>query len=382
MEKSKVNVTHIITGLGDGGAESSLYQLIVATENEATHTVISLTDLGKYGPKLSERGVSVETLGFRAGSVSAKGIVKLWKLLRTNSSDLVQTWMYHADLIGGIIARISTNAPIVWGLHNLYVDQNARITRLVVRTNSLLSYCIPNLIISASKAAADHHKKIGYKNIFKIIPNGYDINTFNIKPDLDNRLALELFSDTKPAFVIGCVARWDPLKDHENLLTAFAEFIRSEHSINSQLILAGTNCDVENALLQKLISDLGLNDHVITLGRRNDIPELMNIFDLTVLSSKSEAFPNVLAESMLCGTPCISTDVGDAKLIVSNFGWIVPSENPHALSKALSSAYDTLGPPSDKELKAHLCREHIIDNFSSTRIARQYLDAWQTSRRQ
>ena len=83
-----------------------------------------------------------------------------------------------------------------------------------------------------------------------------------------------------------------------------------------------------------------LTDHIFLLGERNDIPAVMNGIDLFVLSSISEAFPNVLNEAMACGTPCVTTNVGDASLIVDNTGWVVSPKDPKAIANAVFKAVD------------------------------------------
>jgi len=96
-----MKICHVITGLNDGGAEAVLYRLCTS-DTENRHVVISLMDEGKYGPLLRASGVKVYTLGMPRGKVTIEALVRLWRLLRSVRPDVVQTWMYHADLVGGV----------------------------------------------------------------------------------------------------------------------------------------------------------------------------------------------------------------------------------------------------------------------------------------
>src|SRR5690625_4423932 len=100
-----MKVVHIITGLNDGGAEGVLYRLCT-NDKKYTHTVISLLDMGKYGPLLEEHGIKVYCLNMKRGKITLSDLSRLYRKLKKNQPDIVQTWMYHGDLIGGIVSRV------------------------------------------------------------------------------------------------------------------------------------------------------------------------------------------------------------------------------------------------------------------------------------
>lgn len=112
------------------------------------------------------------------------------------------------------------------------------------------------------------------------------------------------------------------------------------------------------------------------LGQRNDIPDIMCAIDLYIMPSFSEAFPNVLSEAMLCETPCISTDVGDAKYIVGNTGWIVPIRDPIAIADAYEKAFNSWQDRKKWKNRQRNCRKHIKDNYSIEKMVVNYNKTW------
>ena len=103
----------------------------------------------------------------------------------------------------------------------------------------------------------------------------------------------------------------------------------------------------------------------------------MQMFDLLCLSSKAEGFPNVIGEAMSTGIPCVTTDVGDAKDIVGNTGWISPPNDPISLAKCLDSALKK----SKRQLNEHgkISRKKIINNFSIDRVKNQYISLYNST---
>jgi len=110
-----MNITHVITGLNQGGAEGALVRLVCQSANPAAHTVISLMDEGIHGAKIRASGASVVSLGARRGGFSISAFHRLIAEIRESGPDVVQTWMYHADLLGGLATK-QLGIPLVWGV--------------------------------------------------------------------------------------------------------------------------------------------------------------------------------------------------------------------------------------------------------------------------
>ena len=113
------------------------------------------------------------------------------------------------------------------------------------------------------------------------------------------------------------------------------------------------------------------------MGERNDIPDIMNLLDIHILSSYSEAFPNVLCEAMACGTPCITTDVGDAAFIIGYTGYVVPIKDPNLMSKKIiEMIYEKENNILAWENRKLKCSERIVQNFSIEKMILNYQMVW------
>ena len=369
-----MKVLHIITGLNDGGAEAVLFRLVTHdTQNQ--HTVVSLTGTGKYGPMLRERGIEVVPLDMPRGRLTLRGLHRLWRTLRRQRPDVVQTWMYHADLVGGIAARMA-GIPVVWGIRNTTLEpgQSSRATIWVARACARLSRHVPVRIVACAQAAQAVHAELGYDaKRMVVIPNGYDLARFVPNMAARQRLRTEWgVADDIP--LIGMVARFDPYKDHANLIEALA--LLAARGLHFQVVLLGTGITPDNAELSQRIASAGLAQRVRLLGARPDVPAIMVALDVHALSSSAEAFPNVLAEAMACGTPCVTTDVGDAAVIVGDTGWLVPPSHPKALADALEAALKAWQDRAAWQARQQACRDRIAREFAIGTMVERYRTVW------
>ena len=375
-----MNVVHVITGLGNGGAEGALFRL-VTSDTRYRHEVVSLTDKGLFGPRLEARGIPVHCLEMPRGRLTFRGVIRLYRLLRARRSAVVQTWMYHADLLGGVIGRLAGCRNIVWGIRasDAHEHSPGRMARLVVLCGAWLSRVVPRRIVYASHSGARVHTAAGYaSDRVSIIPNGFDARCLHSDPSL-RRTQRSHWNVQQSIAILGTVARWDPLKDHATLAAALRFLSELAYQFDWLAVWVGPGMTKDNAELVTLLQHYGLEKKVILHGPSIDIPMIMSAIDIHVLSSSSEAFPNVLAEAMACGTPCVATDVGDARHIVADTGWIVPLRDPGALSASIRTALAAMTDREEWAKRQAKCIARTASKFGLSAMVTAYHDVWQFS---
>lgn len=371
-----MRVLHVITGLNQGGAETVLFRLILSNP-DAEHRIISLTSIGFFGNKLLSNNFQVCALNMHEGVFATiAGLFKLYSSIKNNKPDIIQTWMYHSDLIGGIIAKICGCKKIFWGIHNYNLSYEAIgfKTRFIAKICSLLSNVVPTKIISCSEASIISHSNIGYNvKKFTKIPLGYDSQEFYFD-QIERNVFREKYDIPSDIILLGCIARWDRQKDHRTLIRAIEILEEKQFEVPFLLLLIGTKMTYENAELCDLISQC--KNKVVLLGAFENIRNAFNCIDIHILSSLGESFPNVVAESMACETPNIVTNVGDASYIVGETGWVVPPSNPYLLSKSITHAIHEFGNSTKWEERRRNSRKRIVENFSLKKMVSHYNNLW------
>jgi len=369
-----MKIIHIITGLNDGGAESVLFRLCERA-SEYQHMVISLSDEGKYAALLRNKGIEVFALGMSAKFPSPFAFFKLVKLIKRYNPDVIQTWMYHADLLGSFASRIAGINKIAWGIrHSILERGKSKMTTIwIAKILSRLSWWLPSQIAVNAQRSIESHVSLGYdRSKMCLIPNGYDVAFFQSKPKVAQNLRAE-WGIEQNVTLIGTVGRYNPHKDHNNLLEALS-ILRSRKKL-LRCVLVGKNLDYNNKALVKEICRFGLEKMIKLIGPRDDMPEVMSAFDIHVLPSMSEGFPNVVAEAMACETPCIVTDVGDSAHIVGNTGWVVKPRNPQELADVIDKA--SIERFRDDWIKrCSAARNRIENEFSIEKMVSNYSAFW------
>lgn len=371
-------VLHIITDLEQGGAEGVLYRLVkFDTSNQ--HIVISLMSEGHFGKLMQESGIKVYTLNNSRGSFGFSGLKLLNRIIKQEKPNLIQTWLYHADLIGSFVGALN-GINVYWSIHlsNLSYNSTRLTTFILIRLLAALSYFIPKKIIFCSFSSMKNHFQIGYSKSKAIyIPLGFNHDNYYFKDDIRDQFR-SFLKLKNHELVIGCVARWDLQKDHNNLFKAISFLKDKPYFGNLRICLAGYEMTNDNDSLLRLINLNNLNKEMfLFLGSFLEINQVYNGIDILVLSSKGESFPNVIFEGMLTSVPIISTDVGDVKALFGDLITIVPPSNSKNLSVELDKKIlYMISNLNKREQDLNENVRHRLQPFTLKKMAHEYNNLW------
>ena len=372
MAFNKIKIVHIITGLNVGGAEMMLFKLLLRLDPSKFDTiVISLMGKGPVGIMIQNLGINVFYMDLSPKRPDPIKILKTLNIIKKFSPTIVQTWLYHGDLFGSLIAKITGNAKLLWNIRHSDFDpsREKKITLLIVKCCSMLSHFFPIYIICNSQSGTNVHKKIGYaKDKFKVIGNGFDTELF--KPcEQSYRELRQQLKIPQNSRIIGFVARFHHQKNHFGFFQA-AKIIHNSIP-NAHFVLCGENIQKSNNCLNRMLNRLGDVSYIHLLGIQKDMASITAGFDIAISNSTvGEGFPNVIGEAMACGVPCVATDVGDSSYLIADTGITIPPNNPKILAKACIELLTMKRAPfQELGRKAKL---RIRQHFGIKKIAKEY----------
>lgn len=362
-------VVHFIGTPGGGGAEAMLLNLISAMDQVAWRTAVIVVD-GRAWPeameKLRDAGAVVHDLECK-GFLRKNTLVKLVKLLRQIRPEVFQSWMHHADFVGGWCARLAGVRQIIWGIHCREIhripgesDLRAGVFKRLIAASS---YVVPSRVISCSATAIDDHVTLGYpRTVMTWVPNGIDTARFipNAAARDDIRHELRVPSD---APLIGYIGRFHEMKDLSTWLRAAA--LLQMRKPETHFWLCGGDEHELGDCARAALSVMPLRSQVHFTPFRSDPERVYTALDIFSLSSRTEACPMTVMEALSCGVPCVTTDVGDCARLLEGVGMAVAVRDPEALSRAWEDTL--LNPPSPA-----LMRRHAQENFDISVAARGY----------
>jgi glycosyltransferase involved in cell wall biosynthesis len=367
----RIKIVHIINSFEYGGAEIMLGNLLARTDRARFEPlVVSLIDDLRLADGIVAAGIPVRVLGMRSGVPDPRALVRLACLLRRERPHVVQTWMDHSNLIGGLAARLAAPTVLVWGVHHCRHVRGLTkgTTLLTVAACARLSRRLPVAIVCCSEESRSEYERRGFMaEKLLVISNGFDTTAF--RPDsgvrIEVRRELGLGADVP---LVGLVARYDPVKDHRTFLRAAAHLRRRVPGVH--FLLCGDHVDGENAELVADVELLGLGDCCHLLGPRRDMARIQASLDVATSSSISEAFSLCLGEAMACGVPCVATDVGDSAAIVGETGRVVPPRAAWSLAGAWEELLNL--DPVDRSRLGLAARHRIREHYDLTTVARRY----------
>ncbi|MCU0576377.1 MAG: glycosyltransferase [Desulfobacterota bacterium] len=367
-----IKVLHLISTLDVGGAEQNLLRLVASMNRDLfANEVVCMTVPGPLGSRLEQTGTPVRSLGMRKDRPEVGAVLKLRFLTRLFQPDVIQCWMYHANLLG---MTLLSPRKLLWNIRCSDMDlvHYSPLYRFTVRAGARLSG-MPAAVITNSVAGRSAHEKIGYRpKKWFTIPNGFDTDIF--KPDAQSHFAMRAkLRIPQHAFVIGIIGRMDPMKDHSTFFRATRLFLASHPG--THFILAGRGIAHGNQDMNVLMQGLPDSGTFHLLGERSDMPQILATLDMLTSSSVSEGFPNAIGEAMACGVPCAATDAGDTGALMGDTGILVRKRSP----EDLCNAWDAIArmKPEDRLALGSRARERIMQHFTQDRTTGLYEQIYQ-----
>ncbi|WP_311763131.1 glycosyltransferase [Proteus terrae] len=356
----------IITGLGMGGAEVQLCNLVDEFQSKHNNKIIIITltkDKVINIPnskriKIINLNIEKKPISFLFGLIKARAIIKKFK------PDIVHSHMFHANIFSRIL-RLFCKIPILISTaHNK--NEGGKLRMFLYRITDKLATISTNV----SQEAVDSfilQKATTSKKMLTMF-NGIDTTIFSFNEVVRKKKRAEINLDNETDLILA-VGRLTKAKDYPNLLHAFSKLNLSK---KNKLVIIGDGEEKEN--LQQLAYDLKISKDIIWLGIRHDVQDWMSACDLFVLSSAWEGFGLVVAEAMACERLVIGTDSGGVKEVINKYGLVIPPEDSIALSSVITE-YLTL-PEHKRNTLGILARRHIIDTFSIEKISQKWLDLY------
>jgi glycosyltransferase involved in cell wall biosynthesis len=327
---SQLRVLHIVDSLETGGLERMVHDLVVAriaSGNCGATSVACLECVGVFGEALRARGISVQLTGKRGGFLAA--LWRMRQLLRRVRPDVIHCHNLDPLLIGGFAARLTGAIPVVMTKHGNRIPRAGpamSLIRWLIRSARVVAVSLEALRLITEWMPRGCPAVLYIAN--GIATEAYD----NLPPREVARSALGF---PAAAFIVGTVSRLVSCKRHLDLLEAFAEILPQFPGA----LLAIVGDGPLRPEIEARIARLGLQQSVVMLGDRRDIPEILAALDVFCLPSDQEGMPMTVLEAMAAGLPVVASDVGGIPELVDPgvTGLIVPAGAPRQLAAALSS---------------------------------------------
>jgi glycosyltransferase involved in cell wall biosynthesis len=370
---------HVIGALEPAaGAERMVARLALYQRQEQgiEPVLITLVRSGPLGEELRRAGIPVHCLGLKGPLSFAGAVWRLSRLISREKPQIIQTWMYHSDLIGSLAGLLAGNRNVIWGIRNSDVFSGAGVSRslgLIVRLCAAVSGRLAGAIVCVAEAARANHAEMGYsKDRMLVIPNGYTLTPAAEREEKQAaRQRLGLPSD---ALIVGSVGRFNAYKDPETFVRAMGIVAPSVPA--ARFMMVGRDLDRANERLLSWIEATGVAERFILMGYRADSARCFAAMDCFCLHSRSEGFPNVLAEALLAGIPSVATDAGDAAIMSGGLVEIVSPGDSEALAQAVVAMCSRS--QADRESLGAASRRYVETHYSLSRVAERYADLYRT----
>ena len=363
-------IAFCITELETGGAERCLVELATRLDRRRFEPVVYCLGPRPAGnpttlaDKLEAAGITVHCFGARRVAALPTLFSRLRRRMKQDAPHIVQTFLFHANVLGALAARRAGVKRVVTGIR--VAEKSATWHRVLARWGDRWV----DRHVCVSQSVRDFSSARGCLPIDKlvVIPNGVDVARFaRAKPASSASLGR-----TGNRRLIACLGRLDPQKGVAWLLEAMPRVFVEVPGL--ELVLVGDG--PLRGRLETLAAQLGIADRVLFAGYRDDVPEILAASELVVLASRWEGMPNAVLEAMASGRPVVATDVGGLSEMVEDgiSGFLAPAGDPPALARAIIRLAD------DRMLRERMgetARCWALERFSEQQMHSKYCQLYE-----
>jgi len=364
-------ILHIISSLEQGGAETCLYQLVASSDpSQFRHIIVAFSGNGGLESKIRNAGIEVYNLTSQMTYVNVpSAAIRFLRLIKRIQPDVIQSWMYHSNLLACLAKIVQPNLPILWSIHTNPDLSNLRLSQKIIVFTGRFFEWIPIRTIYVSKESMRQHKRLGYNTKKRFyIPNGIPIDYFKSKVNSNLRQQLSLKDDR---IIVSYVKRlvkgngkiWQQffLEAAEKLVTRWPKAV---------FLCVGRGVETKEAGLIEFVRKRGLENRIFLFGEMQDVRKAYASTDIYVSASGREGLPLSVIEAMSAGIPCVVTNVGDSAYLVGDTGKVVPFNDIDKLAQAI----DELIAMTPKERRALGARaaKRAAEHFSLQKMVLAY----------
>jgi glycosyltransferase involved in cell wall biosynthesis len=375
VTRERRRVLHIISSLGVGGAQRQLAELVNRTPADRYHVdvlVLGPCD-GEFARQWFARpDVTVTYLTQWPRLVSS--VLEIRRHCASGDYDIVHTWLFMANVIGVAGARLARVPQVIASVRNLSLWKRKWYRQWWFRTaDALCTHAADLVTVNADALRTDHGAWARYDaDRIHVVPNGLEPSQFLVDAADARRRVRDAAGLSADAVVIGTVGRLAPEKDHHTFLRVLASVRKTDARVHGVIVGDGQL----RTRLELLARDMGLAPHVTFLGERNDARRLMAGFDLFLLTSTIEGFPNVLLEAAFLGIPSVASRVGGSPDILPDSSDLFELGD---ISGAVQRVLTLLGDPALAATGGELARERAFACFTADQTARRWFALYDRS---
>jgi glycosyltransferase involved in cell wall biosynthesis len=362
-----MKILFFIRSLDVGGSQSQLAMLASGLAERGHDVAVAVL----YSGHVMEG--ALESAGVRILSVKkasrwnvAGPLLRLWRLFLSERPDVLYSFLPTQTTLAALLLPPWLPTRLVFGIRagGMQLDRYDSLSALSYRLEAWLSWRADFVIVNARAVRADAVARGLPAERIAVVPNGIDIDA--MCPDVAaGRELRQRWGIGETEFVIGMVARLDPMKDHANLFRAAATFMQ-QHP-DARFVCVGDGPPAYRRELETLARSRRVEGRILWTGEIGASRAVYNAFDVATLSSAfGEGFPNAVGEAMACGVPVVATDVGDVAVILGDCGEVVPPQQPDRLSAAWARMRERLRQDGGKlraEVRARIVEHYGVDTM-------------------